>query len=306
MKLKKEIKRLIFVVLFIIITVIIINLIKSIPPKDTTKDDLLNLGYTESEVTSITAILDEFKIEQILNSEYNDLLPKIITAKYYIPNNYDEYIDYTLNNSSQDVEDIIAIINTSSDNTFYTEDNEITNLSNNMLVNKFNYLPLDYEASNLVNISTMYAYDNQVINSEVNDAYVRMWKQANLEDLVLIVNSSYRTYEEQKFQYDNSSDDYAARPRYSEHETGLALDIITYNNIGNEFASTEEYEWLINNSYKYGFILRYPEGKEHITGYSYESWHYRYLGIELATKVYESGLTYDEYYAYYCEYKNEC
>ena len=67
------------------------------------------------------------------------------------------------------------------------------------------------------------------------------------------------------------------------------------------FAETETYKWLSENSYKYGFILRYPEGKEDITGYSYEAWHYRYLGNELAKKVYDSGLTYDEYYAYYLD-----
>ena len=67
------------------------------------------------------------------------------------------------------------------------------------------------------------------------------------------------------------------------------------------FAETETFKWLSENCYKYGFILRYPEGKEDITGYSYEAWHYRYVGKELAEKVYDSGLTYDEYYAYYLD-----
>ena len=58
---------------------------------------------------------------------------------------------------------------------------------------------------------------------------------------------------------------------------------------------------MVNNAHKYGYILRYPENKENITGYSYEAWHYRYLGIDLATKVYNEGITYDEYYAYYME-----
>ena len=69
----------------------------------------------------------------------------------------------------------------------------------------------------------------------------------------------------------------------------------------NLFKDTEAYKWLLNNSYKYGFILRYPDGKNKLTGYNFESWHYRYVGVELAEKVYNSGLTYDEYYAFYLD-----
>ena len=105
---------------------------------------------------------------------------------------------------------------------------------------------------------------------------------------------------------DMSNDDYASRPGFSEHQTGLALDIVTDNIIGNEFENTDEFKWLQENAHLYGFILRYPKDKEYITGYNYESWHYRYVGKELATKIKESGLTYDEYYAYYCEYKKAC
>ena len=67
------------------------------------------------------------------------------------------------------------------------------------------------------------------------------------------------------------------------------------------FKNTEDYEWLMNNAYKYGFILRYPEGKENITGYDFESWHYRYVGKEVAKFIYENEITFDEYYAYYIE-----
>ena len=68
-----------------------------------------------------------------------------------------------------------------------------------------------------------------------------------------------------------------------------------------DFEETKEYKWLIKNAYKYGFILRYPKGKEDITGYNYESWHYRYVGIEAAKIIYEENITFDEYYVYYVE-----
>ena len=90
---------------------------------------------------------------------------------------------------------------------------------------------------------------------------------------------------------------YSARPGYSEHQTGLVIDIDNYNDDYENFDKTKEFEWMNNNSYKYGFILRYPKGKTDITGYDYESWHYRYVGKEIAKYIYENNITFDEYYA---------
>ena len=93
-----------------------------------------------------------------------------------------------------------------------------------------------------------------------------------------------------------AAETYSARSGYSEHQLGLAVDIV--NGKWNYLSEGDkEYTWLINNSYKYGFILRYPHESEYITGYVFEDWHFRYLGIDLATKVHESKLTYDEYIA---------
>ncbi len=302
MKLKKEVKRALWAILFIVVIVIIIKLIQSI---DTTKKDLIKIGYNENEALSIIEILPKETIENILVSDYNEDIYGIITAKYYIPYNYDEYIEYAKQATESD-DLIVALINTNAHKDFYSEIVETDTSKISMLMNTFYKLPDNYEPDNLVTISSMYAYANQTIIKEVNDMYVDMWYAANEEDLTLIVNSSYRTHEEQEDMYDASPYGYAARAGHSEHQTGLALDIITYNSIGNDFENTLEFKWLETNAHKFGFILRYPSEKENITGYNYESWHYRYLGVELATKVYESELTYDEYYAYYCEYKKEC
>ena len=91
-----------------------------------------------------------------------------------------------------------------------------------------------------------------------------------------------------------TADTYSARPGSSEHQTGLAVDI---NAADDWFNNTKEAKWLANNAYKYGFILRYPKGKEYITGYQYESWHYRYVGEKVAKYIYEHDITYEEYYA---------
>ena len=136
---------------------------------------------------------------------------------------------------------------------------------------------------------------------EIYDAFIEMADDAEEEDLKLVINEAYRSYEDQKEIYDASGDKIAAKPGHSEHNASLAIDIITPEYDDEDFDKSKEYAWLLKNSYKYGFILRYPKDKENITGYDYEPWHFRYLGKDLATKVFKSGLTYDEYYAYYIE-----
>lgn len=298
---KIELKRAIILAIAVILVIVVIKIIQN---RDTTLKDLKNKGYNDSEITILLNNLNKEEIKNVINTEYNQYLPKLLNNKYFIKDNLQKYLEYCKKNDN--IEEVISIINVGADKKSYTFTREVTNLSNSMLVNKFNYLPADYAPNDIKNILNWYAYGNQSIKDEVYDYFIKMYKAAEEEGLKLIINSSYRTFEEQEKIYNNSSDDYASRPGFSEHQTGLALDIITYNIVGNEFEDTDEFKWLQTNAHKYGFILRYPKGKEYLTGYAYESWHYRYLGIDLATKVYESGLTYEEYYKYYCEYKGEC
>ena len=86
----------------------------------------------------------------------------------------------------------------------------------------------------------------------------------------------------------------SAKPGYSEHQTGLAVDVMGSNNDYNKFEYTKEFEWMKSNAHLYGFILRYPKGKEHITGYKYEPWHYRYVG-DIASTIYNRNITLEEY-----------
>ncbi|MDE5736850.1 MAG: M15 family metallopeptidase [Oscillospiraceae bacterium] len=135
---------------------------------------------------------------------------------------------------------------------------------------------------------------------ETEEAFTKL--QADARDLGLNIyeGSGYRTYQYQitvyKSMCDAYGEDYAcrysARPGYSEHQTGYTVDC---NSIDNTFAETAEGQWLAENCHNYGFIIRYPEDKEDITGYAYESWHIRYVGIEAATEIYEQGLTLEEY-----------
>ena len=108
-----------------------------------------------------------------------------------------------------------------------------------------------------------------------------------------IITSGYRSYERQGEIYATTEAGKAQAPGASEHQTGLAFDVTTETNGG--FESTEQYAWLMANAHKYGFIQRYPANKAHETGISYEPWHYRYVGVEAATKIRESGDTLESF-----------
>lgn len=130
---------------------------------------------------------------------------------------------------------------------------------------------------------------------ETQQAYYNFLNEAPYEYLLY---SGYRTIEYQEKLYKDSGYDntLVAKPYESEHHTGLALDIsfVRYG-ISESFGNSTEGKYLRDNMHKYGFILRYPKGKEDITGYSYEPWHFRYVGIEHATKMFEKKLTLEEY-----------
>jgi len=178
-----------------------------------------------------------------------------------------------------------------------------------VLVNKEYSLPEDYIPENLVTVDVPTVLPNPEIKQmrEVAaDALKEMFDAAETSGIVLHARSGYRSYQTQVQLFQNyasthgeeAANKYSARAGESEHQTGLVMDVTSdsvNNQITSEFGETEEGQWVRGNAHEYGFIIRYPEGKSDITGYVYEPWHLRYLGEELATDVYESGLTYEEY-----------
>jgi zinc D-Ala-D-Ala carboxypeptidase len=176
-----------------------------------------------------------------------------------------------------------------------------------VLVNKSFGLPYDFVPNSLVAANVSSVRSGMLIRREIAVALKDMFEAAKAEGLNLILVSSYRSYQTQKSSYQNAiqafgeeyTNRYYAPPGHSEHQTGLAVDISSpsFNSqLEEEFEHTKEGIWLRENSAKFGFILRYPRGKEHITGYSYEPWHFRYLRVDLATEITTSGLTMEEYF----------
>lgn len=190
---------------------------------------------------------------------------------------------------------------------------EIQNPENMMvLVNKEFALPSDYSPPDLVRPNVQFSFGNQDIEKsymrkEAATALETMFKGAEEDGIYLFAVSGYRSYSRQEeilaAGAAASSEEQAlksiAPPGMSEHQSGLAMDISSEGNqfeLNEEFEATEEGRWLKDHAHEYGFILRYPKGKEDITKYIYEPWHFRYIGKEAAAVIYKNGWTLEEYF----------
>jgi D-alanyl-D-alanine carboxypeptidase len=153
--------------------------------------------------------------------------------------------------------------------------------------------PQDYEPDDLVVVPVAHTWEPEM-RQEASDAVVAMFEAASDEaGLALASNSAYRSYSTQEEIYDGD-DTLTARPGYSEHQTGLVMDIGAESgecSLAACFGDTDEGVWLRDNAYRFGFILRYPADKIDVTGYEYEPWHFRYVGVPLATEMHERGIT---------------
>ena len=303
----KPIITLLFIIAFIAFSIIFA--VRTINYHKTHEYKLLKLGYSKEDVVEILKMKDKTK-DYLVSIEYNKNIIPLMNEKYFLEKNLKRYIEY-LKENGRDLRDTIAVINVGADNEWYTNTKK-TDISKNelMLTNKFYSLDNTYNSDNMVKVSKQHSYgNNQFVTEETYNAFIKMFKDAKKEDLTLIINSSFRSYEEQDEVYneyldsrgEEAANKIAAKAGFSEHQTGMAIDIQTYGSNAKTFEEFDEFKWLQDDAHKYGFILRYPKNKEYLTGYEYESWHYRYVGVEVATYIYENNITFDEYYAYFVE-----
>ena len=174
------------------------------------------------------------------------------------------------------------------------------------ITNKSHPIDSGYVPANLT-IVNVNSNGTQYLRSEAASELVKMFAAAHKDGIDLYLVSGYRSYAQQLALYNTYvstdgkalADSYDAIPGACEHQLGLAVDLSDDNrdhDIDDSFESTAAYQWLLKHSYEYGYILRFPPGKESITGIAYNPWSFRYIGIEEAKKVYDSGLTLEEYY----------
>lgn len=187
---------------------------------------------------------------------------------------------------------------------FYKNINFIDNPNNYLvLVNKNNQLKSNYIPNDLESISLLYSNADKYLRSIARVQFEKLSEDAANLGYRIVAVSAYRDYNYQNelFNYYVKEKgleyalDCSAKPGHSEHQTGLAVDVEGSNKDYDNFIDSKEYNWMKDNAHKYGFILRYPKGKEHITGFKFEPWHYRYVGINLATYLYQNNLTLEEY-----------
>lgn len=177
------------------------------------------------------------------------------------------------------------------------------------VVNKEYGLPEDYKPEDLVVPNVPFSFsgtlEKSYLRKEAAEALERLFDLANKEGIQLNAVSGFRSYDYQKKLYANNvkrkgqehTDRFSAKPGHSEHQTGLTMDVSSKsanNELELTFANTKEGKWLKENAHRAGFIIRYPKGKESITGYAYEPWHIRYVG-DIAESIYKKKLTLEEY-----------
>ena len=233
------------------------------------------ISYNEIDTSSVGKKTVHYKVtDQAGNQSQKDLIVDVV-----------EYVG-----------DLINPINAKAD--IVENPDDVT-----VLVNKLHEIPKGWKPDDLEDVIDCH----QQLRHEANEAYTKFYQAAKAKGIAIYTISGYREPETQQLYWDNSvkvfgeehAIQYNAYPRRSEHELGLSVDI-SYTTEGDRLsekvADSALGKFIESDAYKYGFILRYPQDKVRITGYSYEPWHIRYVGVDLATKLHNENITLEEYY----------
>lgn len=261
----------------------------------------LPLGYSGKEINYIFKLSNK-NIEKLSKSEYIDITNYYNITNFNVDNidRYNQY--YEPNNYSY--QDVVTYVNINLDLKAYSVTKEVEDPNNLLvLVNKYNFLPNNYKPEDLTYVPG--AYGNNVPMREViKEPFIELQKAAEEEiGIILKPTTAFRDQSFQNTLYNNyvakdgveAADTYSARPGFSEHQTGLAIDLKNTLISSSTRLNDSDFEWLSNNAHRFGFIIRYPKEKVDITGYQFENWHIRYVGLNIAKTIYENNLTLEEY-----------
>ena len=257
---------------------------------------LINKGLADVKTSGV---FPDKQSEQILSENEYASFP------YYKEEYQNRYEEYARENPTLEPADVVWMVNANQDKEKYNYDIAVSGYDDvKIIVNKYYKVPDDYVPSDLVSV------DGQRLRAEAATAFKKMRNEASGKGLKIRAVSGYRTVEYQRGLYNRylSSDSqenvdrYSARPGYSEHHTGLAVDVFGSTDGLRQFVNTPEFPWVRDNCYKYGFIIRYLEETEEITGYESEPWHLRYVGVDVSTDMKEKGINnFEEYHAKYLQ-----
>ncbi|MBR2578020.1 MAG: M15 family metallopeptidase [Erysipelotrichaceae bacterium] len=244
-----------------------------------------------------------YLVNNDMTDDYNRIV-RLAEDPMFVLDDLDTYLEHYEDKES--VRELLEYINSKAYlPQYYNEERaDVDKYGYYVLVNKYYKLDADYAPDDLVNVEV--GYGRGQMRREAYEAYKKMQEAAAADGIYFYIISPYRSYETQYNLYNRYLandpqavvDTYSARPGNSEHQLGLAADILSAGYDFGNFYLAPAARWLEDNAYKYGFIFRYPQSKIDITGYKYEPWHYRYVG-DIAEDVFKSGVTYDEYFEKY-------
>lgn len=264
---------------------------------------MLKLRYKIEVINLINETVSDDFIK-IIVKEYIYDIDKYLEIDIFKEENYERYKAYF--NGRYDK--TVLYVNIGLDKEYYEDVKINDTFSNTMLINKYNGISKDFKVLDLVQISKDCSVDEEnYLSKDAASAFEKMCLSARNEGYYIYANSTYRDYQMQTDTYNkyyelygqSYVDRYVTKPGFSEHHTGLALDIKSGSS--NIFKNSKEYDWMKNNCHKYGFIHRYQESKVDITGIASEPWHYRYVGVDAAKYIYENNISFEEYYALFLD-----
>ena len=277
------------------------NLIKNI-------NKLIKIGYNNSDINIILSHGTDESVTEFTKRDKVNYLEEFFSLDYAKLENYDRYEAYSDETGENEIDTVIEV-NLNLDKEDYTDSVLVSEFSTDMLVNKHRHLSEDFKPNDLVEASLDYASEREIYLSRLAyNAFKEMSDAASREGYGIVINSAYRSYQDQQDISDlylraygqEYVDKYIAKPGYSEHQTGLAMDVGSRS--VNIFANSKEYGWMLENAYKYGFILRYSKRDENLTGFRFEAWHYRYVGKEIAKYCHDhNDMSLEEYFVIFLD-----
>lgn len=285
----KDNTKLLTTISILIISFILFSFLVNFVNFDNFNSNIIHLGLDNGETDGVVVIVPNSTFE----------------SKYYVEFFETRYMQYHEDNPLLDLEQVVSDVNMNKDYDFYGYITFVNNPNDCLAIcNKYYAVYSDFVPDDLVKIPEGYYISDgkeYYLKDEALSAFINMSDDAKLEDIQIKTISAYRSYEYQSYLYDlytisynKDADTFSTKPGHSEHQLGLAIDI---NSLSESFEFTDEYKWLEENAYKYGYILRYPKNTEEVTGFVYEPWHYRYVGIYVAKIIHDSNITFDQYYA---------
>ena len=300
----------VFIVILVSIIVFSIKMISDYNYKKTDEYKLLNVGYNEEEIKVIKDKLSDDKIESLLKVKYNKNIVLFIKEKYFIYKNLSKYLDYKSKNKDDTFTHIVAIVTTEADVEWLDNEKETDTSKNElMLVNRLYGLSKDYEPDDIIDVPVSISYSGVKISKSILSNIEELISAAKDEGYIFVLSDGYRSYADQEKMFNNYKNSYGyeeadknvARPGHSEYQTGISFQIVPYNKVFDKPRESEEYKWLKDNAYNYGFIFRYPDDKKDITLFDSYTWRLRFVGTTAASIIESEKISFEEYYAYFVD-----